>query len=63
MKNLLIFILLLTLALAASDALLTLSKSSSCLKDLVAQLVRADDCSRLADQAKTKVTHPPCRLL
>lgn len=48
---------LLTIALTASDTLLTLSRSNSCLKDLVAEFVRADDCAQLNDRAKSKVIH------
>lgn len=47
----------LTISLAASDSLLTLSRSNSCLKDLVAEFVRADDCAELNDKAKNKVSY------
>lgn len=50
-----IFLSLLSLALSASDTLLSLSRSSSCLKSLVAGFVKADDCSLLSDQTKVKV--------
>lgn len=46
---------LVAMTLSASDNLLTMSRSNSCLKDLVAQFVRADDCTMLDVPAKTKV--------
>lgn len=52
---LIFFLSVITIALAASDSLLTLSRSSSCLKDLVSDFVRAEDCSLLSDPAKVKV--------
>jgi hypothetical protein len=51
-----LFLLLLALSvMAAQDALLKLSKANSCLRDLVASFVRAEDCARLSDHEKSKV--------
>lgn len=55
MKVLLIWLILVAAVLSAQDALLTLSRSNSCLKDLVSSFVRADDCASLHDQEKAKV--------
>jgi len=55
MKLLLLLALVLA-AFCAQDTLLSLSRTSSCLKDLVSSFIRAEDCSKLADSEKAEVT-------
>ena len=53
--RLLFFVFIVYVVFSAQDTLLTLSKTSSCLKGLVSSFVKAEDCSHLSDSEKTKV--------